>query len=80
MSWKFSLLVKGVNETKIRQKSKKYVIRMYIGTSILGNLGVKAKIPGQKVVKVGEGMTRTGQHFYCCLILWLILNTKILSK
>ena len=60
---------KRCERNKKEAKEQKYVIRMYIGASILGNLGVKAKIPGRKVTKVGEGMTRTGQHFYCFLIL-----------
>ena len=69
---KSGLLIKGVgkaieNEAK---EQKDGIISVLLGTlaaSLLRNLltvkGVKAKIPGQGIIRLGEGTTRAGQNF-----------------
>ena len=62
---------------KIEQKEQKGgFLNMALGTldtNLLGHLltgkEMKTKKPGWRIIKAGEGTTRTGQDFSCSLIL-----------
>ena len=68
----YGLLIKGVSKTiKNGEKEQKCgFLRMWLGTlgaSLIGKLltgkGVKAKIPGQGLIKASEETIRAGQGF-----------------
>ena len=68
----FGLLIKGVGET-IKNKAKEKeggFLSMLLGTletSLLTNLlagtGVRIKVPGQRVIRAGEGAIQAGQNY-----------------
>ena len=60
------LLIKGVSKTTEKEvKEQKYgFLGIILGASLLGILLVgKAKIPGWRVIRTGEGTIRAGQYF-----------------
>ena len=64
-----SLLIKGVSETikNEAREQKGGFLSMLLGTLGASLLGIL--LTGKGVMRAGEGTTRVGQDFYCCLIL-----------
>ena len=72
------LLIKSAGET-IQSEAKEEEKRIFLGIFLGHNLW-RNMLPDKGVIWSGEEIIRAGQDFYYRLIIWIILNTKILTK